>query len=372
MQLKTALLLVYSFSVYLTGVANAAAPTSCLSSSSTFEDLVDCLNDYTVPASTYDASSYAAAQPTTAQLSAWSSAVQTLMSVGISGFTCAAAIATISTTNAVYGIYTFAMFNDTSTSASYCVLIESTATVANKYSKGWGFLAVPASLVSSRLHLSAPHPGADANTPQQAGALFKLVGARSLLIAGRHRQSYNTATSCIIPSSDLTTYYKTDPAHDDAQPFFAASVALYNAQSAAAGGCPIASCAFLQLHGKSSTTCTSDDIFLSSGLGNGTSSTTWYTDATYRPVKGLKAALLASNAFPTSTISLPSDDPACTLTATTNVFGRFLNGVAPANVCTTAATAAGASGRFVHAEQTSASRTVTAYVPWTNALQATF
>lgn len=33
------------------------------------------------------------------------------------------------------------------------------------------------------------------------------------------------------------------------------------------GGCPSSSCAFVQLHAKAKTTCVTDDIFLSAGLG---------------------------------------------------------------------------------------------------------
>ncbi|KAH7103011.1 hypothetical protein BKA62DRAFT_82137 [Auriculariales sp. MPI-PUGE-AT-0066] len=368
---QTILLLVSSAWAWFGNVPEPAPPTSCLAKSGTFEQLVQCLNSYTVPAKTYDADTYAEAQPTDPQLAAWTSAVQTLMTVGTSN-TCTAAIATIDENNALYGIYTFADFTDSENNAAYCVLIESTGTEADKYSKGWGFLAVPTFAVPSRLHLSAPHPIFDEDTPEQAGALFKSAGARSLLIAGRHRQSYHVPTSCIQPLNNRTIYFKTDPAHDIEQPFFAASIALFEAQTAAPGGCPAASCAFLQLHAKATTTCAKDKAFLSAGLGHTPLDVAWYTDATYRPVKGLKSALLAPDAFPDWTIALPSDDTSCILVASTNVFGRFLNGVAPSDVCTTPAKVAQTSGRFIHAEQAVASRGPGGYRGWTNALKATF
>jgi len=81
--------------------------------------------------------------------------------------------------------------------------------------------------------------------------------------------------------------------------------------------------------------------------------------------------LLASSAFPNWTISLPSDSD-CSLTATGNVFGRFLNGVALTDVCSTAATAKTATGYFVHIEQSTAARSAEAYTKWANALEATF
>ena len=88
-------------------------------------------------------------------------------------------------------------------------------------------------------------------------------------------------------------------------------------------------------------------------------------------MKALKTNLLASNAFMGSNITLPSDSP-CILTATTNILGRFLNGVALGSVCGTGATASTATGRFVHVEQEAAARASTVYTKWENALKATF
>jgi len=243
------------------------APPACLTSG-TFEQLVDCLDDYTVPENFYiNEAAYNAAQPTVAQASAWSNAVTNLMSVGVGAYTCNRATTTITNSSALWNIYNFATYSDSVTKKDYCVLIESTSTTGGAYTKGWGFLAVPiAHNVTNGVHISAPHPAFDQNTPQQAGALFKRVGARSLLIAGRSRLAYRVATTCVIPSSSNVTYYKTDPAHDNEQPFFAAGVALYNAQIAQAG-CPAATCGFVQFHGKGNTTCTSDNMFLSAGIG---------------------------------------------------------------------------------------------------------
>lgn len=64
---------------------------------------------------------------------------------------------------------------------------------------------------------------------------------------------------------------------------------------------------------------------------------------------------------------MPSDS-SCGLTATGNIFGRLLNGVALASVCTTAGTASGATGQFIHAEQATASRAEASYDEWTTAI----
>jgi hypothetical protein len=71
-------------------------------------------------------------------------------------------------------------------------------------------MAVPAknTAVSRHVHISAPHPIYDPGTPQQAAANFANTGAKSLFVAGRHRDAY-LASSCVSAE-----YGKTDPAHD--------------------------------------------------------------------------------------------------------------------------------------------------------------
>jgi len=152
-------------------------------------------------------------------------------------------------------------------------------------------------------------------------------------------------------------------------------------------GCPSAACAFIQMHGKASTTCASDTIFLSSGLGtcifffcprgstshffsgNSNASIQWYTNSVDRPVKRLKSNVKLT--FPSWTVSLPSDSD-CSLTATTNVVGRYLNNVNIANVCTVGATPSTATGEFIHIEQASEARSGTNYALWSQAVSNSF
>ena len=155
-------------------------------------------------------------------------------------------------------------------------------------------------------------------------------------------------------------------------------------------GCPSASCAFIQMHGKASTTCASDTVFLSSGLGtcifplpqkkkvqhlteissgNSNTSKQWYTNSVDRPVKRLKSNVKLT--FPSWTVSLPSDSD-CSLTATTNVVGRYLNNVNIANVCTVGATASTATGEFIHIEQASEARSGANYALWSQAVSNSF
>ena len=151
-------------------------------------------------------------------------------------------------------------------------------------------------------------------------------------------------------------------------------------------GCPSASCAFIQMHGKASTTCPNDTVFLSSGLGiylhfflpemvqyltnrslgNANSSILWYQDSVDRPVKRIKSKLkLAFPGWP-GAVSLPSDS-GCDLTATRNVGGRHINNVPLTSVCTVGATPSGATGQFVHIEQASEARLAANYALWSQA-----
>ncbi|KAJ6613953.1 hypothetical protein B0H10DRAFT_2046820 [Mycena sp. CBHHK59/15] len=351
-----------SFVAYLRQ-SDPSGQIACLqNSTSTFVDLITCFDGFTVSDGFYTEDTYAAAQPNSTELSAWNGLVASL-------FTVDGNCTSVAVPSVIAGIYDVALFTDYSSGAQYCVASESTS-IAGVYAKGWGLVVVPATrtAVQRGIHLSAPHPAFDLFTPEQAGALFQSTGARSLLVAGRVRSAYISPSDCVIPVSNTTEYFKTDPAHDVAEPFFTAAKAI-QAWQTENGGCPTQSCAFIQMHGKAASTCPTDTMFLSAGIGNSKASVAWYTDAVDRPIKRLKAALV--DAFPTWNISLPSDS-LCTLTATDNVSGRLVNGIAEDRVCTTASNAALATGDFIHIEQAIISRQADAYSAWTAAMLAAF
>ena len=176
------------------------------------------------------------------------------------------------------------------------------------------------------------------------------------------------------------------------------------------GGCPTASCAYIQLHGKAKTTCPQDMAFISSGLGTrfpeviltGLLTSALFSVSTYRsphfasslasfslppttpghdpaslawyltqdlPARRLQAAL--TDAFPTWNVSLPTDSP-CILTASKTVFGKYVNGVPLDELCGTDATPEGATGAFVHVEQAIEARGEEAYEGWVGALRKAF
>ncbi|KAF7340325.1 Carboxypeptidase [Mycena venus] len=327
-------------------VTNASGQINCLRhATSTFEDIISCFDAFTVSEGFYTDETYAAAQPNNEELSAWEDLITSLLSVDGN---CTSVIVPAS----IADIYDVSLFTDPA-GPQYCIASE-TNSVDGLYAKGWGLVAVPAAQkqIMRDIHLAAPHPAFDLFTPEQAGALFKSTGARSLLIAGRSRTANLAPSDCVIPASNTTTYYKTDPAHDTAEPFFSASKTIRNWQHAN-GGCPAQSYT----------------MFLSTGIGRSQASVAWYTDTVDRPIKRLKTELM--KAFPTWNVSLPSDS-ACSLTATDNVFGRLVNGIPEQLVCTNASTADLTTGEFIHAEQAIISRGSSAYSGWTAALLAAF
>lgn len=186
-----------------------SSPKDCLTHN-TLNDLINCLDAFSVSPDFYDASSYAAAQPTDEENSAWTSVIYSMLNANAND------CADITLPAVLEHIYAVTTFSDANVNRTFCVLSETTASAYSNYTKGWGLMVVPASDkdISRHIHLSAPHPQADINTPQQAGAIFTLSGAHSLLISGRFRSAYAVQTDCIIPAGAKKVFYKTDPAHD--------------------------------------------------------------------------------------------------------------------------------------------------------------
>ncbi|TFK65864.1 hypothetical protein BDN72DRAFT_772852 [Pluteus cervinus] len=375
-------------------------PSTCLSKSSTIVDLVDCLDIFTVPPGFYTPESYDLAQPTPEELKGWNRTILNLLDldvrqgplnnarVGGWAYNITDECTPVLLDASLKANFDVTTFTDRSTQRPFCVLYEHTIyTSQSSYVRGWGLFAVPLDSdpifllgydytitqpSSQAIHISAPHPQFDRGTPQQAAAVFgsPKVGAKSLLIAGRIRMAFKEKTGC-IPSPKGMNYTKTDPAHDDAQPFFTASLSLYEWQMAQ-GGCPPSTCAFIQFHGKGPSTCPTDTMFLSTGLGMSSfrrNSSSWYTDSIDRPIKRLQQNL--KQVFPDWNATLPSDST-CSLVAANNIVGRFTNGIKPERVCREASNATLATGQFIHIEQAPVARAAEVHEKWIEAIAATF
>jgi hypothetical protein len=184
-------------------------PASCISKPQDLIPLASCLDGFTVPHSYYSTlEMYQATQPTLEQRNAWKSAVVSLLSVDGN---CSA----LNVPPALEEIYSFRTFPAGGSRKTYCVLLEHSVD-SKGYPRGWGSVIVPEfqATATYTAHFSAPHPQYDLGTVEQAAALFELVGAKSLLIAGRARTALMEPSRCIIPSGSQP-YYVTDPAHNN-------------------------------------------------------------------------------------------------------------------------------------------------------------
>jgi hypothetical protein len=386
--------------------ANPEGPGACLSTSSTLEQLVTCFDNYVVSPEYYDLPRYSEAQPKAEERAGWTEAVASLLATDNN-------CSSITVPNHLADLYSIATFTESSSSSnSYCVLSEITSENGS-YSKGWGLMVVPASrrAVSRFIHISAPHPSAEINITQQAAALFKSTGAKSLFIPGRIRMAFLDLTDC-VESPPGTPYYKTDPAHDKVNNLSQArahllldfllipcpscsrfmmptrlfgrgkmrteDVRLHHAPSSnfmAKGPRPvhliICSYQAALVGQKISFRSLVHPILLCQTIfaGNSPGSKVWYTNDVDRPIKRLQSQLKL--AFPSWNVSLPSGS-SCSLTATKNIIGRLLNGIDDSQVCSQGSDARLATGVFVHIEQGAAARAERTYEAWSGALMKAF
>jgi hypothetical protein len=226
------------------------------------------------------------------------------------------------------GAFTLAPFRDAPSGELFCLLLgASDADGDGVENLGWGmFLA--RRRADRRLHLQVPHPYSDFGTELQGATLLRSSGARSLLMAGAHRQASATASAC------QAEYRRSDAAHEVALPFHAITEAIlaYHEQRRQ-------EFAVLQLHSFGPDGCPGVDVHISDGTAR--------QPPEGSPARLLRDALAARNSRWTITVS--GDEPPCELHGAGNVQGRLLNGVPASQVCTRRAEAA--SGRFLHAEQ---------------------
>ncbi|NOT55584.1 MAG: hypothetical protein HOP18_13355 [Deltaproteobacteria bacterium] len=211
---------------------------------------------------------------------------------------------------------------------NYCVLMESLDKDNNGLvDKGWGTF-ITAMQPLRELNIQAPHPIADAMTASEGIGIFTGTRSRSFLLAGTHRDSDPTLSTC------QTAYSRPDAGHNTGtlfEPAVAELLAFYHSNGKPWTG--------LQFHGMADTTCDGVDTHMTYGLTS--------SPLTSDTIRTLKANLLWYN--PAWSVTVPGDLPACSLNGTLNVQGRLLNNVPLTSVCTTSATAA--SKRFIHIEQ---------------------
>ena len=290
-------------------VACGRADLTC-SSSTTLESLVTCIRDQ-MPQS--GSNGYVA--PTPSERADWRTVVNQMLQ-GSCDFAVPASL---------NGLVQVKTFTDTSNGRNYCLLMEVLDQDANgKVDRGFGTFIVY-NRATRQLSHQAVHPIADATTESQAVTVFKDTDSRTYVMAGSHRDANSAASTC------LPSFVEADASHNSST-----MVQATNEELAAYYGA--ASWFAIEWHGMAASTCSMTDVFPSHGRD-------------VAPAPTDKIAVLRDNLLahhPTWHVDLPGSGK-CSLTATENVQGRLLNGVAAESVCGTAASSY--TQKFVHIEQ---------------------
>ncbi len=319
---RYALTVILALALIAAAVPTAGAVTAC-PAATTLEELVVCLKDAShLPRS----GSNDFVVPTLTERLDWADAVTRMLDGSESG-----ACPTLPLPASLDGLYGITTFVDASDGEEYCVLAE-IAGVGDPDKKAWGTFITRLD-PQRELAIQIPHPLNDSNTPEQGASVFKTTGARSFLLSGAHRNANDATSSC------QSSYKEADAAHNVEHMFAPTTEATLDWYQTRQQGDELV---VIQFHGMGSSTCSGVDAYMTYGRPPGDGN----------PVAGdqildLEAELEA--AHPSWVVIVPGESPTCTLNATTNTQGRFLNGVAPGSVCGTAATSY--SGRFIHIEQ---------------------
>lgn len=257
------------------------------------------------------------------------------------------------------GIYEIGVFEDTDFSHRYCVLMTKSSNAP------WGTVIVNPpddSDPSTRKNLSldCPHPLHDENTGEQALAVFQGTNARSLVIAGVFRYT-SDITSCQGGSFRIS-----DAAHSVQHGFHAAvsAISKYFIENDAKDFTAF------QFHGMGSASCQGVDAYLTHGMAtlpripNDKLFLIWKKMQTY-------FSKIKNDTFiqlPYNEVMTPENPMnfSCSMSGSTNLQGRLLNGVPPEQICTTVATSV--TGRFIHLEQKPWLRDSTMFPQWIQVL----
>jgi hypothetical protein len=222
-------------------------------------------------------------------------------------------------------VYQVRAFTDTGNGRNYCVAIEiQDANNNGQVDHGWGTFIVY-NAATREINHTAPHAVSDISTETQAVSLFKNTNSRSFMMSGASR---DLGTSNCQGDSG---YAASDAAHNIDHLFFAGTEALSSWYGSTSWW-------QIQWHGMAVDTCTTN-AYISHGFATA-------------PPPDSKTVALKNNILkyhPTWSVTVPGGSPSCSLNATENVEGRFLNGVPRTSCCGTNATTY--LYKFIHIEQ---------------------
>ncbi len=311
-----------------------AAPAQCLSEP-TLEDLIQCIKGY-MPGEYSEA--YQA--PSSDDLNDWRSVIE-LMWTG----QCGAALVPAG----MEQNYTLTEFTDSKSGIEYCVFVETgDADSDGVVDLGWGTVIVHNDPGAAALSIDVPHPLNESRTPEQGIAIFQGTNARTFVMAGAHRRASATQSTC------QSSYTITDGVHNADHTFYASFEALSDCYDNF--GIPFTS---IQLHGMSASSCPGVDAHITHGSTR--------TPLEYELIDQLRDNFTA--AIPQVwnwTITVPGDSPTCSLTGSSNVQGRLLNGMVSDMVCESKP--GNYTGNFIYIEQKWDVRSSDVYSYWIDAI----
>ncbi len=206
-------------------------------------------------------------------------------------------------------------------------------------SVGWGTYVISTSDSARDLVVEVPHPGCEWRTEEQGVGVFRQLSARALLVAGTHRCANTTYSPC----DGVTTFCGIEEPHRTSDVAHATQ-SMFDAthRTLVAPGSDVVA---IQLHGCSEPTC--PDLFIS--------------NATCVP-GDIASQLYARAAALCSGFSVDVADcvaPECFFVGTSNVQGRFSNGIywsPDFDACTQTAPGPADPEQFLHLEQSPALR----------------
>ncbi|KAI6199062.1 hypothetical protein M3Y96_00586700 [Aphelenchoides besseyi] len=231
----------------------------------------------------------------------------------------------------------------------YCVIHEPLEETPNyKFPRFFGFAVITAeAAVRTRLHHSAAHYQTDGPVCLQASALYGATGSKSLVIAGASRYAVKGKHLSACQSKESIA----DASHNTDLMFHIINVALLQAaQNLTRNKSEGLKDSFIQWHGMAETSCANSTAFISVGV-RGNHSIYNNENMLANKLKSAVNSIVGADFART-----PRTDTKCTLRATTNVFGRLINGVPLGEECEKNADPNDINGNFVHIEQKQISR----------------
>ncbi len=217
--------------------------------------------------------------------------------------------------------YELRRFTEKSNGREYFLLLEKAP-----YQAGWGAYVFDPK-ATNPLVIQAPHPKFDSNTEHQAIDAFLQTRASAFLLAGAHRRANKQPSPCSQPSSadENSLYSVSDVAHSVDTPFHVIHETLVKVRPKTVA---------VQLHGMGERD-TCPNAFISNGFPTVTTNS-----------KSLLTCLTKSGVE----AEIYDRSTTCSLTARTNVQGRFSNGE-KSDPCRTPVRSSPEPGNFIHIEQ---------------------